>query len=192
MLPLVGAFNGWITTKLAIHGLFRPRHPVRIFGLRYQAPLPKRQAEIAARIGEIVEAELLSYSDIRQRVVTADFILRISEAIESKIGEILFARRASLPSIARKLIPDEMVTRLQKVLAREVAGHLTELIDEMFILLSENVQIRHLIEQKVASFELARLEEVIFSLAAKELRLIELSCGALGFLIGVVQMLFSR
>lgn len=190
-LPLIGAFNGWITTYLAIRMLFRPRNPISILWFTYQAPLPKRQAEIAQRIGTIVENELLSYADIKTRVVTPEFIRHVEEAIESKIGDMLRDRVASLPSLARKVIPDELVHRLQQVLAREVAGHLPELIDDMFSLLSSNVQIQHMIAEKVASFELQRLEEVVFSLAAKELRMIELLCAVLGFFIGAFQVLLA-
>jgi uncharacterized membrane protein YheB (UPF0754 family) len=190
-LPLLGAFNGWFTTHLAIRMLFRPRRPIRFAGLQYHAPLPKRQAEIAERIGEIVEGELLNYDDIRAQVLTPAFIERVEQAIKVQIGEMLEEKRASLPSLVQRLLTDDMLKRARRSLAREVSDHLPELIDQTFGLLSENVSIRRLIAAKVAAFELERLEEVIFSLAARELRQIELLCGLLGFLIGLCQLVFS-
>jgi uncharacterized membrane protein YheB (UPF0754 family) len=190
-LPLIGALNGWFTTWLAIRMLFRPRKPLRILGYLYQAPLPRRQAEIAERVGAIVEEELLSYADIRTQVVTPAFLRQVNSAIEAKIGQMLAERRATLPSLVQKLLVDELLVRMQHVLAREVSRHLPQLIDQMFVLLSTNVSMQRLIAQKVAAFELERLEEVVFSLAAKELRLIELLCGALGLLIGLCQLVFA-
>jgi uncharacterized membrane protein YheB (UPF0754 family) len=187
-LPLIGAFNGWFTTYLAIRMLFRPRRRVKLWRWTYQAPLPKRQTEIAERIGEIVEAELISYADIQEQVVTPAFLKRVGKAIEAQIGEMLADRRASLPSIVQKLLTDDLLRRAAKLLSREVADHLPELSQQMFDLLSQNVSIRKLIAQKVAAFELQRLEEVVFQLASRELRLIELFCGLLGFLIGCIQL----
>lgn len=190
-LPLIGAFNGWFTTYLGIRMLFRPRQAIRLFGLSYQAPLPKRQAEIAERIGEIVENELISYSDIQKEVVTPEFLNHVAKAIRKKIEEMLAERRASLPSLVGKLLTDDLLKRTAKLLSREVADHLPELTDQMFDLLSRNVSIRRLIAQKVAAFELQRLEEVVFAMASRELRLIELFCAFLGFAIGCVQLLLS-
>lgn len=190
-LPFIGAFNGWFTTYIGIRMLFRPRRQIRFLGLSYQAPLPRRQTEIAQRIGDIVEEELISYSDIQAEVVTPEFLKRVAHTIEGKIGDMLVERRASFPSLAQKLLTDDVLRYVRRKLAKEVAGHLPELSDEMFNLLSRNVSIRHLIAQKVAAFELQRLEEVIFSLASRELRLIELFCAFLGFAIGLVQMVFA-
>lgn len=190
-LPLIGAFNGWITTHFAIRMLFRPRRPIRIFRWAYVAPLPKRQQEIAERIGAIVENELISYSDIKDQAITPEFVRRIEQAISARIGDILFKRRDAFPSLVRKLLTDEMLRHAQRLLTREIASHLPELIDTTFELLSENVQIRGLIAGKVAAFELQRLEEVVFSLASRELRLIEFFCGGLGFLIGLAQLILA-
>jgi uncharacterized membrane protein YheB (UPF0754 family) len=190
-LPLIGAFNGWFTTFLGIRMLFRPRQPVRFLGLSYQAPLPRRQAEIAQRIGDIVEEELINYSDIQAEVVTPQFLKRVARTIEGKIGDMLVERRASFPSLMQKVLTDDVLRYLRRKLAKEVAAHLPELSDEMFTLLSKNVSIRHLIAQKVAAFELQRLEEVIFSLASRELRLIELFCAVLGFAIGTAQLVLT-
>lgn len=190
-LPFIGAFNGWITTHLAIRMLFRPRKPIRLFGLSYVAPLPKRQHEIAHRLGMIVETELLNYSDIRASVVTPEFMERIEDAIEDQIEQALRDRRRSLPSLVQKLVTDDVLRLARRPLAKEVTKHVPEMIDRMFELLAENVSISKMITEKVADFELERLEEVIFSLAARELRLIEGLCGLLGFAIGLAQLVFA-
>lgn len=190
-LPFVGAFNGWITTHFAIRMLFRPRRPWHIGPFQYVAPLPKRQREIAERIGAIVENELLNYEDIREQIATPEFLEHAAEAVESQIGEMLADKRASLPSLVQKLLTDDLLKRARRLISREVANELPELIERMLGVMSEKVSIRRLIAEKVAAFELDRLEEVIFSLAARELRLIEGLCGGLGFLIGCVQLLIS-
>lgn len=156
--------------------------------MTYQAPLPKRQHEIARRLGAVIEGQLLNYEDIKARVVTPGFISRIHQEVEIHIGRMLAERRAQLPSIAQALITDDLLRKAQKMLADEVQGQLPGMIEAVFGHLTENVQIRELVAEKVAGFEISEMEDVIFSLAAKELRLIELLCALLGLLIGVFQM----
>ncbi len=60
LLPLVGAFIGWVTNIIAIRMLFYPKHPVRIpfTSLTLQGVLPSRHADLAASVGRAVSEEL--------------------------------------------------------------------------------------------------------------------------------------
>ncbi len=190
-LPVVGAFNGWFTTHLAIRMLFRPRRPVRIFGFTYQAPLPKRQAEIAGRVGEIVEDQLLTLSDLKGEVVTPEMRAELMRAVEQQVEAALQEKRRALPGVARKLVGKDLVRYVRDLLVDEVEKRLEGLIEGAFAAAERNVSLRGLVARRVAAFELEKLEEVVFALAARELRLIEIFCGVLGFAIGLVQMAVS-
>jgi len=188
-LPLIAAFNGWFTTYVGIRMLFRPRRPVRILGFSYQAPLPKRQAEIALRVGAIVEEELLNYADLRDEVVTAEFQAQLVRTVYRETMAALRQKRDRLPSLTRPLIADTVLRKVSRLMAREVEARLPDLVEQSFALMAENVSIEGLVSRKVAAFELEKLEEVVLSLAKRELRMIELFCGGMGFVIGLVQML---
>ena len=54
LLPLIAAFTGWVTNLVAIRMLFHPRHEWRILGLRIQGILPKRQPDLARKVGQVV------------------------------------------------------------------------------------------------------------------------------------------
>ena len=187
-LPVFGAFNGWVTTHIAIRMLFKPRRPVRIFGFSYQAPLPKRQAEIADRVGAIVEEQLLTMGDLRTEVVTPDTTQRLMETIDREVMRALKEKRARLPRLARPLLGNDILRVVKRVLVGEVEARLPSLMEQSFETVSRNLSIQGMVARKVAAFELERLEEVIFSLASRELRLIEIFCGVLGFVIGLIQM----
>jgi uncharacterized membrane protein YheB (UPF0754 family) len=101
---------------------------------------------------------------------------------------MLDARRARFPSVVQKFMTDDLLALAQRKLTKELIRRLPEMIDQIFSLLAENISIKTLIAEKVADFELSRLEEVVFSLAAKELRMIELLCGLLGLMIGLLQL----
>ena len=56
---------GWFTNWLAILMLFRPREPMRIFCWSLQGVIPSRHAQLAERIAETVENNLLTKDGTR-------------------------------------------------------------------------------------------------------------------------------
>ena len=64
--PVIGAVIGWFTNWLAIRMLFRPRRPVRILGWTLQGVIPRRHAQLAARIAETVQDRLLTQEDLEK------------------------------------------------------------------------------------------------------------------------------
>ena len=66
IMGLVGATIGWTTNVIAIKLMFRPINPIRIkpFKMVLQGLIPKRKAEIAKSIGEVIESELISIEEI--------------------------------------------------------------------------------------------------------------------------------
>ena len=53
--------------------------------------------------------------------------------------------------------------------------------------LDRGLDVHRIVEEKVASFPIARLEALIIEVAARELRSIEVLGGVLGALIGLIQ-----
>ncbi|MHB8917959.1 MAG: DUF445 family protein, partial [Desulfocucumaceae bacterium] len=51
----------------------------------------------------------------------------------------------------------------------------------------ENVKFQSIVEARINNFSLERLEKMIVSVSARELKHIEILGGVLGFLIGLVQ-----
>ena len=68
LLPILAALIGWITNYLAIKMLFHPHQPKKILGLTFQGVFPKRQAQIAEKLGDLVANELFSMKDVAQKI----------------------------------------------------------------------------------------------------------------------------
>ena len=60
ILPIIAALIGWATNFVAIKMLFHPQDPKKILGITFQGVFPKRQKQIAERLGELVAIELFS------------------------------------------------------------------------------------------------------------------------------------
>lgn len=184
ILALVGALIGWITNLLAIKLLFKPLEPVNILGFKIQGLIPKRREEIAKSVGDIVENELLSMNDILDNVLTDENIEQVKYVLKTKTKEAI---ERKVPSLIIAPFKDKICLYVDNVIDEESESVISELTDKLNNKNESRIRLARIVEEKVNSFELEKIEEIIISVAKKELKHIEVLGGVLGFLIGIVQ-----
>lgn len=184
-LPLIGAAIGWITNWVAVKLLFRPQRPVNILGYTLQGVVPKRRDELARSIGEVVENELLSVDDLIEAVKGGDTMDRIAGAVSRAIRARIMDRiPAFVPVSVKRTLSDIITDQLRK----DIPAVLEESLARFSSTVRETVSFKAIVEEKVNNFSLDRLEQVVLSVSARELKHIEILGGVLGFLIGLVQV----
>lgn len=188
-VPLTAALIGWITNYIAIKMLFRPRKPVRFFGLCLHGLVPRRQAQLAASIAETVETELISHDDIRRFLETEESQEAIKKLLEEQIQNFLTHKLGANPMVAMFLQGD-VGNSLRQSLVSQFQDAIPALLNTLMNRLEDGLDLQKVIREKIEGFELSKLEEIIYRISAKELRTIELLGGVLGFLVGVIQLVF--
>ncbi|AEM79060.1 Protein of unknown function [Thermoanaerobacter thermohydrosulfuricus] len=183
-LAFVGAAIGWLTNFVAVKMLFKPLKPVKIFGITLQGLIPKRKYEIAKSIGEIVERELLSFNDLWDRLLTEENRKFLLSNLDLKVKEVT---ENKLPSFLPKAIKEMISNYIGDIINREVEVFLNSPSNEVVEIISKKLKISEIVEEKIKSFKLEKLEEVVIKIAHSELYMIEIMGGVLGFLIGVLQ-----
>lgn len=188
--PFVGGLIGWLTNYLAIKMLFHPRHPRFILGFALQGVVPRRQRDLALKIGAVVEEELLKSEDILNAINTEELQAHLASVVESRLdrflreklfrGEFLYERVVSREGFQR--VKRSIVTELVNLFPLEVEAALTQLV--------EKVDIKTIVADRVEQFDFERLEHIVYRVARAELFWVEISGGILGFLIGLMQVLF--
>jgi len=188
-IPLVSAFIGWFTTFLAIRMIFRPRRPLRVAGLfTIQGLVPKRQGELARSIAHTVEQHLLSHSDVLEVLQQADLQGELDRAIREKIRYFLDERLNLSHGLLGTVFRGSMRRRIETMIFEEVRALTPQMVEQVMGRLEAELNFQALVEERIRAFDLDRLEGIIHQIAARELRAIELICGLLGFLIGLVQL----
>lgn len=184
-MPIVGALIGWITNILAIRLLFRPQKPKRLFFLTFQGVIPKRRTEISIALAHAVEAELLRIDEVLEDALSPklqdEIMSRVVEVIQSRTEERL---PALLPAVLRKLI----LTQVARVSREEIAMQMPTLSKDLAALLTGNIDVRTVVEARLNAMDIDTLEAMIVRLAHKELKTIEYLGAALGFIVGLLQM----
>ncbi|MBO8126850.1 MAG: DUF445 family protein [Firmicutes bacterium] len=180
LLPLTGALIGWLTNYLAIKSLFRPTKPRRFWFFELQGLLPKRQAQLAATIGAVVEKELVTAEAISQRLqegaVRDKIILEVMAQVEASIVE-------KLPSLLRQV----GLELILPVVRKETDRFLDKLLERAEEIIHAEARVKEMVEERINRLDVGQLEKLVFEVSGRELKHIEVLGGVLGAVIGLIQ-----
>ncbi|NLV20492.1 MAG: DUF445 family protein [Syntrophomonadaceae bacterium] len=183
---LISTFIGYFTNVVAVKMLFWPRRPINLGFYSVQGILPKRQAQIAVSLGELVEKELLSMDDVLEQINTPRnqqiIVAKISAMVRDRLGELL-------PRIIPGRLIQIMIDTLDKILIQESSQIIEQLFKYGSEYLTNEIHISKIVEDKVNAFDLQQLEDMIKGISAPELTFIEVLGGVMGFTIGLVQVI---
>lgn len=90
--PLIGAFIGYLTNRVAIRMLFRPLKPWYLFTLRIPMTpgvIPSKRHDLALNIGEMVGEHLLTSTEVGKALKKKKFQDHLYGLIKGRIGGIL-------------------------------------------------------------------------------------------------------
>jgi len=90
--PLLGAFIGYLTNRVAIRMLFRPLKRWRVLGIPVPMTpgvIPSRRHELAKNIGEMVGTHLLTSRDIGSALSEEKFQEHLHTLVDERIDEVL-------------------------------------------------------------------------------------------------------
>ena len=186
--PLLGALIGWMTNWVAIKMLFYPRKPWSFLGAKFQGLIPSRQNELAEQCATIIERELLQQDLIEATLKSVDLKPmiegKVRELIRVKLGEKL----KSLPMLGA-FINETTINMVEEMAVKEMGIGAEELLYDYSQKVSEKIQIKDIIQERIMSFNLDKLEGIVMAVATKEFKVIELVGAFLGLLVGVSQVI---
>ncbi len=186
IMAIIAALIGWLTNLLAIKMIFRPLNPITIpiLGWQMQGIIPKRRYDIAVNIGKTVEEELISMDDVFDMLIQGENRDKLLSNIKVNINRIVDEKLPSIvPSFIRNNIHSYISKSIDDEAGKIIDGIIHDTIDETM----STVSIAKMVEDKINSFDLLTLENMIISISQRELKHIEILGGLLGFVIGLVQ-----
>ncbi len=127
-LVIFATVHGYVGAWIAVRMLFRPRYPVKIFGLTIfpQGMIPRHRDRMANAIGRAVGEELVSHDTILAQLTGNDFLRRkIQNVVDSYVDELLAEPYPSLiealPKSVREPVLDA-ISSIQMRLAEHIRG----------------------------------------------------------------------
>jgi uncharacterized membrane protein YheB (UPF0754 family) len=188
LLPIIAALIGWITNYLAIKMLFHPHQPKKILGLTFQGVFPKRQAQIAEKLGDLVANELFSMKDVAQKIEDLSTQPEALEEVGKRIEQTIRGKLISAFPMLSMFLSDEMIEKVTSLFKGELEDFLRVSAQGLAVKMEESVDIQALVREKVQAFSSNKIEELLLGFMEQEFRFIEKIGAFLGFLIGCIQV----
>lgn len=186
--PFISAFIGWVTTWVAIKMLFHPREPKRFLGITIQGVFPKRQKQVAEKLGAVVANELIHFDEIAAMLKDPEQLKNLTPTIEKHLDNFLHVKLKEKLPVISMFVGEGMLQKIKDGMLEEINLLLPEIINQYTDSLSKRVDIQKIVTEKVANYSSDKLEEILQAVMKKEFWFLELVALILGFLIGLVQM----
>ena len=190
-IPVISAFIHWLTIWMALKMLFHPRTPKRILGIRFHGVFPKRQQQIAESLGRIVGQELLSFGDIEKTITNPENVQKILPLAEEHIDHFLRTKLKQSMPIISMFIGDKTIEQLKTVFMKELEELFPVIMKNYVGNLKNDLDLEKIVVEKIANFSSHKLEEMLNQILTKEFRFVEIIGAALGFFIGLLQILLT-
>ncbi len=100
--PLVGAFIGYLTNRIAIRMLFRPLRAWHLAGIRVPMTpgvIPSKRCELAKNMGEVVGDHLLTHDELRRGLQQAVFQEHLGELIRGRLDSLMQRELSTIESL---------------------------------------------------------------------------------------------
>jgi uncharacterized membrane protein YheB (UPF0754 family) len=175
LIPLMASFIGWISIWLAIKVLV------------YR--IPQLKPQVAEKLGRVVSSELLSFTDIEQKITHPDNIKKILPQVEQHIDEFLRLRLKEVFPMISMFIGDKTINQLKAVFMQELETLFPAVLNNYMSNLKQDLDLERIVTDKVNAFSNDQLKEGLYGTMSRELRLAGLLCALLGLVTGILQVL---
>ncbi len=189
LVPVISAFIGWLANRILIQMLFHPREPKKIAGLVLQGIFPKKQQQLAEKLGKLVSNELFSVAEIEQKVNSPENFQKIMPLMEEHIDTFLRVKLPKQMPMIGMFIGDKTINELKAVFITELKELFPVVMKNYMSGLQEEFDIKKMVTGKMAALSPVKLEGIIKSSLRKEFRYIGIIGATTGFLIGLLQVL---
>lgn len=189
IIPFVSAFIGWVANRILIKMLFHPQQPKKIAGIVFQGILPKRQQQLAEKLGKFVSAEFSASIDIRQKISDPANFQKILPTIEQHVDDFLRNRLKNEMPMISMFIGDKTIDKLKTALMKEIEALFPTVMEQFTSDLVNEFDLEKMVTKKLSAFSSEKIEAALNENMGKELRSAGLIGALIGFIIGVVQVL---
>jgi uncharacterized membrane protein YheB (UPF0754 family) len=158
-LVIFATVHGYAGAWLAVRMLFRPRNPVKIFGLTIfpQGMVPRHRERLATAIGKAVGEELVSQETIVEELFGKEFLRKKIQSVVDSYTEDLISQNypsliEALPANVREPVLDAIST-----LQMKIAEHIEQVLQS-----EETIEtIQNFVERRVDEVLSRRVSDVI-------------------------------
>lgn len=187
IIPFITAAIGWLTNWIAIKMLFYPRKAIYVTIFKWQGLIPRRQQKLAEQAAEVIEREILQQQIITHEIRKIDLTSHLENAAKTIVWERIGPQIKAIPLIG-SFITESTLANFEVIAAESIKKESNSIVRKVASEFERSVNLKQIIQDNIATFDLDRLESIVKSVARKEFSAIERFGALLGFIIGCLQV----
>ena len=188
LFPVLAALIGWLTNFVAVKMLFHPQRPIEVLGFSIQGVFPKRQSQLADKLGDLVANELFRVDQISQKIESFALSEENMNAVGNRIEKTIRGKLINTFPMLSMFLTDEMIQKVTLLFRAEREDFVADSVKQLTENFEKNLDVREIVRLKVSNFSHEKIEEILVALMKKEFKFIEVIGAAIGFLIGCFQV----
>lgn len=188
LFPVLAALIGWLTNFVAVKMLFHPQRPIEVLGFSIQGVFPKRQSQLADKLGDLVANELFRVDQISQKIESFALSEENMNAVGNRIEKTIRGKLINTFPMLSMFLTDEMIQKVTLLFRAELEDFVADSVKQLTENFEKNLDVREIVRLKVSNFSHEKIEEILVALMKKEFKFIEAIGAAIGFLIGCFQV----
>ena len=173
LIPVSSAFSCWLVIKLFFFFLF-------------QRVLPRKQPEIANKIGKAAAENFFSDKMLEDKVTDPGNLQRIMPVVEEHIDDFLRNKLKKQLPIVGMFIGDKTINSLKTVFMSELENLFPQVMKSFASNLKDDLNVEKLVAEKINSLSIASLKEGFYTNLSGEIRLLYVYSASFGFLTGTI------
>ncbi|MFQ5655055.1 MAG: DUF445 domain-containing protein, partial [Planctomycetota bacterium] len=145
------------------------------------------RSDLARSVARTVEQDLLSVDEIQDLVKKLAEGEGVRRLLHERVDLLINEQLGALGPMVKVLVSEELLRKIKARIEEEILRFIGGLSAELHGGIAERLDIHEMVRERIEGFDLMRLEEIVFRIAARELRHIEVLGGVLGFVVGIVE-----
>ena len=190
-VPIVGVIVGYYTNWLALKMIFRPLREKKILGIiKYQGLFLKRQAEVSKEYSNLVANRILSPHQVLENFIYG----RAAEEFFGVIQANVLRALAKLEGIAQPVLSfavgSEKYIALKALVVQRINESVPKYASKVEGYLGQAMDLENTLYDRLSKLPPEDFEELLRTAFQEDEWILILVGSALGFAVGLVQMLF--
>lgn len=174
IVPIVTAIAGWLSIFVAVKLLFRNI-------------LPKKQPELAEKLGHLVATQLFSFDAIRAKLSDPEKIKAIMPYVETQLDHFLREKLPKAMPVLSMFIGDSTISQIKGTLVAELNTLFPKIIDQYLGNAEKDFDLQNLVTRKVNEVSIATIEKAV----SKETNMLAGVGALIGLGVGAIYLVIA-
>ena len=190
MLPLFGGFVGFFSDWIALQMMFRPQHPVKVFGITFQGLFLKRQNEVAADYASLISKQLLTPANMMEELFRGAFADRIMELIHKNVKRVVDEQAGIARPLVVYAVGSQRYIEMKQVIADRIMAKMPETMKHVEDYAEDAMDVRNTLVTRMQKLTPEEFEGMLRPAFKEDEWALILVGAVLGFLVGELQIQF--